>query len=111
MKVHVTLDLAVARDPVSRQAALGRVLAAGRMTLGNPGRFERYGIVTGEMDPAHLERVRAVAGVLAAELDEQALSNAQALSVDSGHARLICSAAGGVGDKRPGTCRAVAVFL
>ena len=111
MKVHVTLDQAVARDPVARQAALGRVLAAGRMTLGNPLRFERYGIVTGDMDPAHLERVRAVAGVLAAELDEQALSNAQALSVDSGHARLICSAAGGVGDKRPGTCRAVAVFL
>jgi hypothetical protein len=78
MKVHVTLDQAVARDPVARQAALGRVLAAGRMTLGNPGRFERYGIVTGDMDPAHLERVRAVAGVLAAELDEQALRNAQA---------------------------------
>ena len=74
MKVHVTLDKALARDPVARQAALGRVLSAGRMSLGKPARFERYGIITGEMDPAHLERVRAVAGVLAAELDEQTLT-------------------------------------
>jgi hypothetical protein len=108
MKVHVTLDKAVVRDPVARQAALGRVLAAGRMTLGNPRRFERHGIVTGEMDPANLERVRAVAGVLAAELDEQALRNAQAPSVDSGYARLICSASEGVGDTLlPGARRAV----
>lgn len=71
MKVHVTLQEALARDPVARHAVLGRVLAAGRMTLGNPGRFERYGIITAHMDPEHLERVRAVPGVLAAELDEQ----------------------------------------
>jgi len=74
MKVHVTLDKALARDPVARRAALGRVLSAGRMTLGNPGRFERYGIITAEMDPEYFERVRAVADVLAAELDEQTLT-------------------------------------
>ena len=99
MKVHVTLDRAVARDPVARQAALGRVLAAGRMTLGNPGRFERYGIITGDMEPEHLERVRAVSGVLAAELDEQTLGEASALkappSIDSRDARSYAPPRGG----------------
>jgi hypothetical protein len=73
MKVHVTLRQEVARDPAARQAALQRVLSAGRMTLGNPGRFERHGIVTGEMDPERLECVRAIVGVLGAELDEHTL--------------------------------------
>ena len=80
MKVHVTLQKAVARDPVAREAALGRVLLAGRMSLGKPVRFERYGIITGEMDPEYLECVRAVAGVLAAELDEQTLSEARSFN-------------------------------
>ena len=74
MKVHVTLQRALARDPVASHAVLGRVLAAGRLTLGNPGRFARHGIITADMDPEHLERVRAVSGVLAAELDEQSPS-------------------------------------
>jgi len=79
MKVHVTLRQEVARDPVARQAALQRVLSAGRMTLGHPERFERYGIVTGEMDPERLESVRAIAVVLGAELDEHTLSTARPL--------------------------------
>ena len=71
MKVHVTLDAALARDPAAREAALEQVLEAGRMTLANPGRFERHAIITGEIAPERLDAVRAVAGVLAAEVDDQ----------------------------------------
>ncbi len=71
MKVHVTLEAALARDPAGRAAALAQVLDAGRMTLANPGRFERHAIITGEIAPERLDAVRAVAGVLAAEVDDQ----------------------------------------
>ena len=71
MKVHVTLEAALARDPAARAAALEQVLEAGRMTLANPGRFERHAIITGDIAPDRLDAVRAVAGVLSAEVDDQ----------------------------------------
>jgi hypothetical protein len=71
VKVHVTLEAALVRDPAARAAALEQVLRAGRMTLANPGRFERHAIITGEISAERLEDVRAVPGVLAAEVDDQ----------------------------------------
>ena len=41
------------------------------MTLANPVRFERHAIITGEIAQERLDAVRAVAGVLAAEVDDQ----------------------------------------
>jgi len=73
MRVHVTLERRLTRHPAARQAALERVLAAGETALANPGRFERHGIITAEMDPGLVARVGAVKGVLGAELDEPAL--------------------------------------
>jgi hypothetical protein len=69
MKVHVTLKKAVASDPAARRAALERVLAAGRMSFGRPGRFERYGIITGEAKPENIERIRALPEVEGVEVD------------------------------------------
>ncbi|HUL79384.1 MAG TPA: hypothetical protein VL691_19125 [Vicinamibacteria bacterium] len=71
MKVHVTLRKSVAGDPAARQAALERVLAAGRMRLGNPRRFEKYGIITGEPNLGLLERLRSLPEVDAVEVDEE----------------------------------------
>jgi hypothetical protein len=71
VKVHVTLEAALAQDPAARAEALERVLRAGGMTLANPGRFERHAVITGEIAPERLDAVRAVAGVLAAEVDDQ----------------------------------------
>ena len=71
MKVHVTLKRRIAFDPGARQAALARVLAAGRMSLGNLGRFERYGIITGEPKPERIDRIRALPEVEAVEVDEE----------------------------------------
>ena len=69
MKAHVTLRKGVAADPALRRAAVERVLAAGQMTLGKPGRVERYGIITGEVKSERLDRIRAIPEVEAVELD------------------------------------------
>jgi hypothetical protein len=71
VKVHVTLKKWAASDPGVRQAALERVLAAGRMTLRNPKRFERHGVITGESIPDLLGRLRALPEVDAVEVDEE----------------------------------------
>jgi hypothetical protein len=71
MKVHVTLERSVASNPVARRLAFYRVLAAGQIVPANPGRFARHGIITGEMAPERLDAVRAIAGVEAAEVDDE----------------------------------------
>jgi len=71
MKVHVTLERSVASNPVARRLAFYRVLAAGQIVPGNPSRFARHGIITGEMPPDRLDQVRAVPGVEAAEVDDE----------------------------------------
>jgi hypothetical protein len=71
MKVHVILEKSVASNPVARRLAFYRVLAAGQMVAGNPGRFAKHGIITGEMEADRLDRVRAVPGVEAAEVDDE----------------------------------------
>ncbi|HXK12594.1 MAG TPA: hypothetical protein VMT70_23360 [Vicinamibacteria bacterium] len=70
MKVHVTLVRGIAGDPIARRLAYARVVAEGRLVATNPARFARHGIITGEMRGDHLERVRAVPGVEAAEVDD-----------------------------------------
>jgi len=71
MRVHVTLERSVASDPVARRLTFYRALAAGQIVPGNPGRFAKHGIITGEMEADHLDRVRAVPGVEAAEVDDE----------------------------------------
>ena len=74
MKVHVTLERSVASDPVARRLAFYRVLSAGRIAPGNPGRFAKHGIITGEMPPDRLDLVRAVRGVEAVDVDDEELA-------------------------------------
>jgi hypothetical protein len=70
VKVHVTVSAAVASDSRAREALLESVLRAGCMSLANRARFERYGVITAEIEPERLDQVRAVPGVLAAEVDD-----------------------------------------
>ena len=74
MKVHVTLERSVASNPVARRLAFYRVLAVGQIVPGNPGRFAKHGIITGEMEADRLDQVRAVPGVEAAEVDDEELT-------------------------------------
>jgi hypothetical protein len=71
MRVHVTLKRQVQAQPAAREAALARVLEAGGMSLGNRKRFERYGIITGDVDPDGLTRVRGLDEVEAVEVDRK----------------------------------------
>ena len=71
MKVHVTLERSVASNPVARRLAFYRVLAAGQIVPANPGRFARHDIITGDMAPERLDRVRAISGVMAVEVDDE----------------------------------------
>jgi hypothetical protein len=71
VKVHVTLERTVASNPVARRLVFYRVLAAGQVVPGNPGRFAKHGIITGEMPPDRLDEVRAVPGVEAVEVDDE----------------------------------------
>jgi hypothetical protein len=71
MRVHVTLERSVASDPVARRLTFYRALAAGQIVPGNPGRFARHDIITGDMAPERLDRVRAIPGVEAAEVDDE----------------------------------------
>jgi hypothetical protein len=77
MKVHVTLERSVAADPVARRLAFYRVLGAGRIAPGHPGRFAKYGIITGEMPADRLDLVRAVIGVEAVEVDDEEVAGAR----------------------------------
>jgi hypothetical protein len=81
MKVHVTLERSVASNPVARRLAFYRVLAAGQIVPRNPGRFAKHGIITGEMPPDRLDRVRAVPGVEAAEVDDEELAGSRRIRV------------------------------
>jgi hypothetical protein len=79
MKVHVTLASSIAADPVARRLAYYRVLAAGRLVPRNPARFARHGIITGEMEGDRLDRVLAVPGVEAAEVDDEEFAGVRRL--------------------------------
>jgi hypothetical protein len=81
MKVHVTLERSVASNPVARRLAFYRVLAAGQIVPGNPGRFAKHGIITGEMPLDRLGQVRAVPGVEAAEVDDEELAGSRRIGV------------------------------
>jgi len=71
LKVHVTLKGPVQADPEARQKALERVLETGKMSLANRKRFEQFGIITGELDPEQLSKVRQIPEVEAVEADEE----------------------------------------
>jgi hypothetical protein len=77
MKVHVTLESSVAANPVARRLAFYRVLAAGWIVPGNPRRFAKHGIISGEMAPDRLELVRSVRGVQAVEVDDAEVAGGQ----------------------------------
>ena len=71
MKVHITLEPAVRNDPAAKTRALERLENEAGVRDVNRKRFDRYGIVTGEVDEHKLDEVRRIIGVKAVEADEQ----------------------------------------
>lgn len=70
MKIHVTLESDVRNDPAAKQRALEEIGAVGIRDI-NWKRFERYGIISGELDSSRLAEVRQLRSVKAVEADEQ----------------------------------------
>lgn len=69
MKVHVTLHEAFATTSEARQTALERVLQAVELRHLNQRRFERYGIITGEIDDDQLPTLQGLPEVQSVERD------------------------------------------
>jgi hypothetical protein len=69
MKVHVTLREAFATTLEARRAALERVIQAVGLRHFNQRRFERYGIITGELDDDQLPTLQGLTEVQSVEQD------------------------------------------
>jgi hypothetical protein len=74
MKVHVTLSQAVRNDPEAKKVALDRVAEIGIRNV-NLKRSDRYGIITGDIDPEKLSELRKLEQVKAVEVDGLKFSN------------------------------------
>jgi len=74
MKVHVTLQSHVREHPEMKSRVLEKMQAAGIQNV-NVQRFERYGIVSGDLDSSKLETIRQMPDVKTVEIDEQRQSS------------------------------------
>jgi hypothetical protein len=71
MKVHITLEPSVRNDPVAKSKVLARLENEAGVRDVNLKRFDRYGIVSGEVDEHKVEDVRRMSEVKAVEADER----------------------------------------
>jgi hypothetical protein len=71
MKVHVTLTKPVRSDPKAKQDALEAIEQQFGMRDINLRRFERYGVITGELPQSKLEDVQQLDTVEAVQADER----------------------------------------
>lgn len=71
MKVHVTLRNEFRKDLEAKRLALARVVQACGIRGVNQKRFERYGIISGELDEDQLEVLQGLAEVRSVERDSE----------------------------------------
>ena len=71
MKVHVTLDLELLGSPELRRKVTDRIVVESGMKAVNVRRAERYGVVSGLVEPNVLRVIKAIPGVKSCELDEE----------------------------------------
>jgi hypothetical protein len=72
LKVHVTLREETRQNPEARRAALDKIVQASGMQNVNQKRFERYGIITGEVeDEARMKALESLAEVGSVEKDSE----------------------------------------
>ena len=69
MKVHITLTEQVRANEEEKLRALEKIESEGALSGVNMPRFRRYGIVTGDIPPDRLDRVRALACVQSVNTD------------------------------------------
>jgi hypothetical protein len=70
MKVHITLDERVRSDPEAKTEVLQRVCDAGNLSGVNTRRFDRHGIISGDVDPDKIDVVEHIDGVQSVSVDQ-----------------------------------------
>ncbi len=72
MLVHVTLDAGLQNDQPEKRRTYERIVQLSGMKAINEKRFERYCIMSGEIDPLfELARLQKLPGVVSVEHDRQ----------------------------------------
>lgn len=74
VKVHVTLQDDVRRDPVAKHEAMLRIATAVRLANLNPGRFQRHGIISADVAPADIAVIEQIEGVKSVSIDSARLT-------------------------------------
>jgi hypothetical protein len=70
-RVHATLEATVRRDPLLKQSLLDTVLHQIHIVNLDEGRFRRFGIISGDIDPAQIDDMRSLTGIKSVEEDQQ----------------------------------------
>ncbi|MBL8693719.1 MAG: hypothetical protein JNJ88_06430 [Planctomycetes bacterium] len=71
IRVHVTLQESIANDPDQRQRARQLIVELHGMQNANLKRLERFGILSGDVEPSAVQKIRTLKEVAAVEIDGQ----------------------------------------
>ena len=70
IKTHIVLAAEAGDDPVLRQAALARIQQAIGISQINQKRFDRYGVLSGMVEEAQLDKLRSLPEISSVEVDQ-----------------------------------------
>jgi hypothetical protein len=71
VKAHIVLDKEKAGGPEARSEILDAIRERADIIGINQKRFERYGVLTCDLDDSRLDAIRQIPGVAAVEVDKE----------------------------------------
>lgn len=71
VKVHISLDKVKAGGSKARSEILDAIRGRADISGINEKRFERYGVLTCDLDDSRLDAIREIPGVAAVEVDSE----------------------------------------
>jgi hypothetical protein len=71
VKAHIVLDKGKAGGPKARSEILGAIRERADISGINEKRFQRYGVLTCDLDDSRLDAIRKIPGVAAVEVDSE----------------------------------------
>jgi hypothetical protein len=69
VKIHASLSSAFRISPELKRTLKSRLLAQFDLQNFNERRFDRFGVISADIDPRHLDRLRRAEGVESVSLD------------------------------------------
>ncbi len=70
-RVHATLEPSIRKDPLLKQQLLETILRQLHVVNLNEERFQRFGIISADIDASRIDDMRSVAGIKSVEEDQQ----------------------------------------